>query len=193
MKRATFRSLSVENLEEKIVLSSVSVVHALSHVQPGEIHLLKTGKNQAPKAFVEGTSSFQQFGAVTMNGGSAYIKPFGNVTVADGSFGFEDEFNNKGKMIFSGADGSVDLQDKNGNDLAELNFTASTPASQITFGPSTKLRFTLQRWLFSPGSFGTMYLGKVISSGTAKLSFPNGVGSVGGAPVEYLITFAKGH
>ena len=167
----------------------MSVVHALSHIQPGEIHLLKTGKTEATKAFVEGYAT--NTGGITVNGGLAFIKPFGHVSVqSGGGFSFVDEYNdNFTKVIFSGITGVVDLLDKHGNDFAELNFKVSTPASQYTFDPSTKLHFTLQRWLMSPGPFGEQYLGKVIHSGTATLSFPNGVPSAAGATAAYVITF----
>jgi hypothetical protein len=198
MKRAKFRSLFVEGLEERIALSSLSEINPSSQLQPIVIDHLNTGKEQAPKAFVRGnaTLSLDTPGQVNMNGGSAYITPFGHLPVSNGEIGPLKIINGHNKVTFSGVNGDVILQPKNRNLGADLSFITSTPASETTIGPRTRLDYTLEisRSFVSRNAgvgIGVSFL--LIRSGMATLSFPDGVPSADGVAKPYLITFDRGH
>jgi hypothetical protein len=190
MRRLKHRSLFVETLEAKVVLSSAAAGHLeLSRAVRADV--AKVDKTLASEGMI--TGSADAFGVgIEMTGGTGSIRPLGSVRVSSGVSAYMFLRNPEGAITARVAVGFVDLDKPKGHQwVAEL--TLEAPRTNTTYRNTDTVDYALQLWNPAtqpgePGSFGS-----VIRSGTGTLRFPDGLPTTGEPPVPFIMILGASH
>jgi hypothetical protein len=183
MRRSKHRSLVVESLETKVVLSAFGAGGYLEMSRAVHADVLKANRASALEGTITGSARALNFG-IELLGGTAQVRPLGSLRVSSGLSGYMFRKNPQGAVTARVAVGFIDLEKPNGHQwFAEVTFDA--PQAGTTYGKSNALDFTLQRWIPASQPGGSGSFGSVIRSGTATLSFPQGPPTLGGASVPF--------
>jgi hypothetical protein len=183
MRRWKHRSLLVESLETKVVLSCSGAAGHLELSRPVYVDLLKANHTVASEGMIVGSAEALIIGTELI-GGTAFIRPLGSLRVSDGISGYMFVRNPEGAVTARLAVGFVDLERPNGHQwVAEL--TLDAPRTGTTYAKTNTLDYALQRWIPASQPGGAGSFGNVIRSGTATLRFPNGLPTLGEAAVPF--------
>jgi hypothetical protein len=187
MRPGKHRSLLVEPLETKVVLSSSRAAGHLELSRPVHVDLLKANDAVASDGMITGSANaFTLVTGIELIGGTAFVRPFGSLRVSNGISGYMFLRNPQGAVTARVAVGFVDLEKpKRPQWVAELTFDA--PQTGTTYGKTNTLDYALQRWIPASQPGGSGSFGSVIRSGTATLHFPNGLPTLGEAAVPFNI------
>jgi hypothetical protein len=187
MRPVKHRSLLVEPLETKVVLSSSGAAGHLELSRPVHVDLLKANDAVASEGMITGSANaFTLITGIELIGGTAFVRPLGSLRVSNGSSAYMFLRNPQGAVTARVAVGFVDLEKPKGHQwVAEL--TLAAPQTGTTYGKTNTLDYALQRWIPASQPGGSGSFGNVIRSGTATLRFPNGLPTSGEAAVPFNI------
>ncbi len=186
-------SPAVNGLDPRILPSSASLVGQSGDHAAGAIEVSTIARGLEGAASAEKTG-----GTIDLKTGSGAVQPFRNVYVSDGSFGFETDYNIiTGKQTFIGASGLilVDVIGKSSTEtiVAQITLKDKALANATSFARTQTFRYVEQGLTPPKGPFATQRAGKILSTGTAVLTFPDGVPHPGGPSLPYLLVFRPAH
>jgi hypothetical protein len=183
MRRLKQRSLLVESLETKVLLSSSGAAGHPELSRPVHVDLLQAHDAVAPQGMITGSANAFAIG-IELNGGTGLVRPLGSIRVSSGVSAYMYLKNPQGAINARVAVGFVDLEKPKGHQwVAEL--TLEAPQTDTTYGTTNTIEYKLQRWIPASQPGGSGSFGKVIRSGTGTLSFPHGLPTSGEAGVPF--------
>jgi hypothetical protein len=183
MRRTKHRSLLVESLETKVVLSSSGAAGHLELSRAVHADVFKVNKAAVSEGKITGSADAFSIG-IELISGTASVRALGSLRVSSGLSAYMFVRNTQGAVTARVAVGFVDLEKPKGHQwVAVMTFDA--PQTDTTYGKTNTLEYTLYRWIRASQRGGSGSFGNVILSGTATLRFPDGLPTSGETPVPF--------
>jgi hypothetical protein len=175
-----------------LVFSSSGAADQIGWSRAADADLSKVGFGGVPQGMIAGSADALSFSnGIELISGRGFVRPFGSVRVSSGLTAYMFIKNPQGVATARVAVGFVDLEKPKGHQwVAYLSVEALQRGT--TYAKTNTLEYALQRWIPASRPGGSGGFGKVISSGTATLRFPNGLPDLGEATVPFSMVLRTG-